>query len=341
MALRSIITSLAQASDAADLKQNVDTGKRSKNVRDLIDPDLLPDLEYLPPQLSLITRESVAEMRVIWGQMMKPTATEGVLVTKKQISTPGGDIDVYIYQPENNTPNKPGILWIHGGGFIMGQANSNDFAGEFSKKLNATVVSVDYRLAPEHPFPAGLNDCNTALRWMVKNATGLGVDPKRIAVGGDSGGAGMAAGLVLRNRDEKGPEIALQFLLYPMLDNLHDTPSGSIGDYPVWNRQTSFNAWEMYLNGTPGADASPYASATRAKDVSGLPPTFMTVGAVDLFRDEVIDYAQRLMAAGVPTQLAVFPGMYHGGQEFVPDAKVSQKMRTTYINALEDGLSMK
>lgn len=159
------------------------------------------------------------------------------------------------------------------------------------------------------------------------------------SVGGDSAGAGMTAGLVLRNRDEKGPEIALQFLLYPMLDNLHDTPSGSIEDYPVWNRQTSFNAWEMYLNGTPGVKASPYASAARAADVSGLPRTFITTGTVDLFRDEIVDYAQRLMAAGVPTQLAVFPGMYHGGQAFVPDAKVSQRMRSTYLTALKDALS--
>ena len=173
---------------------------------------------------------------------------------------------------------------------------------------------------------------------MVDNVEELDIDPNRIAVGGESAGAGMAAGLVLRNRDENGPKLALQLLIYPMLDNLHNTPSGSIEDYPVWSTQTSLNAWEMYLNGEPGADASPYASAARAKDVSGLPRTFITTGTVDLFRDEIIDYAQRLMAAGVPTQLVVFPGMYHGGQLFVPDAPVSQQMKGAYMTALNDTL---
>ncbi len=145
----------------------------------------------------------------------------------------------------------------------------------------------------------------------------------------------MAASLALRNRDENGPEIAFQLLLYPVLDNLHNTPSGSIEDYPVWSRQTSLNAWEMYLNGTPGIDASPYAAAARANDVSGLPKTFITTGTVDLFRDEVIEYAQRLMAAGVPTQLEVFPGMYHSGEVFVPTAPISRKMMHSYVNALK------
>jgi acetyl esterase/lipase len=341
LALSSAITFSSCATNTAVVKTSVDHSTKAENVRELIDPNLLPALEHFPPQLSLITRGSVVEARALVSQMLKTKDTEGVSVTKKQISSAEGEITVFIYQPKNIPRNKPGILWIHGGGFIMGNADSNDFAGEFSKELNATVVSVDYRLAPEHPFPAGLNDSYTALLWMVENAKELGVDSNRIVVGGDSAGAGMAAGLVLRSRDEKKPKIALQFLLYPMLDNLHDTPSGSIEDYPVWNRQTSFNAWEMYLNGKPGANASPYASAARAKDVSGLPPTFITTGAVDLFRDEIIDYAQRLMASGVPTQLAVFPGMYHGGQVFVPDATVSQRMKRTYINALEDAFSEK
>lgn len=151
----------------------------------------------------------------------------------------------------------------------------------------------------------------------------------------------MAASLALRNRDEKGPKIAFQLLLYPMLDNLHNTPSGSVEDYPVWSRQTSFNAWEMYLSGTPGVNASPYAAAARAKDLSGLPTTFITTGTVDLFRDEVIDYSQRLMAAGVPTQLAVFPGVYHSAEVFVPNAPISQHMSDTYIGALKDALSEK
>lgn len=316
---------------SVDLKKNV-------NVQELIDPELQPPLKQLPPQLSLITRESVLEVRALVNQMLKAKPTEGVQITKRVINSDDGDIPIYVYQPEQISENKPGILWIHGGGFIMGNAE-NDFASEFSKQINATVVSVDYRLAPEYPFPAGLNDSYAALLWMVKHAKELGVDANRIVVGGDSAGAGMAASLVLRNRDENGPKIALQFLLYPMLDNLHDTPSGSIEDYPVWSRQTSLNAWEMYLNGKPGVNASPYASAARANSVGGLPPAFIATGTVDLFRDEVIDFAQRLMAAGVPTQLAVFPGMYHSGEAFVPNALVSQRMIKAYITALEDAVA--
>jgi len=332
LALSTMVAVFSQAAGVLRVDESKDV-----NVRDWIDPELLPPLEHLPSQLSLINRENVVEVRALVGQMLQAKGTDGVVVTKKQISTDEGEVGIYIYQPEIKTPDSPGILWIHGGGFIMGNAES-DFAGMFAKELNATVVSVDYRFAPEHPFPAGLNDCYAALLWMVEHAKELSIDPGRIAIGGDSAGAGMAAGLALRNRDEKGPKIALQLLLYPMLDNLHDTPSGSIEDYPVWNRPTSINAWEMYLNGTPDLKASPYAAAARARDVSGLPPTFITTGAVDLFRDEVIDYAQRLMAEGVPTRLAVFPGMYHSSEVFVPDAKVSRQMRNTYVAALKDAL---
>jgi len=316
------------------------SAKSSSNIRAPIDSKLVASLKNIPPQLSSINRETLAETRAALGEIPNFPDTPGVNIEKKQIKTADGDVSIYIYQPENDSANKPAILWIHGGGYIMGDADSNYFAGEFSKQLNATVVSVDYRLAPEHPFPAGLNDSYAALLWMVKHAEDLGISPSRIAVAGQSAGAGLAAGLVLYNRDLKGPEIAFQLLLYPMLDNLHDTPSGSIEDYPVWNRQTSFNAWEMYFNGTPGLNASPYGAAARAKDVSGLPKAFITVGTADLFRDENIEYAQRLMAAGVPTQLSVFPGMFHAGQIFSPNAPISQQMILSFSSALKDGLAI-
>ncbi len=316
-------------------------------VSTLIDPALQPLLGNLPPQLKLITRDSLEEVRTLVGKMLRASPLNGVSVTRATVQTTETDVPVYIYRPEAQPANdadktqrvkRPALLWIHGGGFIMGSAQS-DFAARFAKSLNITVVSVDYRLAPEHPFPAGLNDSYAALQWVVAQADELGIDPERIAVGGDSAGAGLAAGLVLHTRDQKGPAIAFQFLLYPMLDNLHATPSGSIEDYPVWSRQTSFNAWEMYLNGTPGANASPYAAPARATNVGNLPPTFITTGTVDLFRDEIIDYAQRLMAADVPTQLAVFPGVFHGAQIFAPDAAVSRRMINSYVSAMKEALA--
>ncbi len=308
-----------------------------KDVTSLIDPELAALVKGIPPQFSLITRESLGETRLLLGKMFHAPALDGLKVTTEEITTEEGKVTVHIYRSEKADNVSPGILWIHGGGYIMGTAESQN-AATFAKEMNATVVSVDYRLAPEHPFPAGVNDSIAALKWMVKNADNLGIDPERIVVGGESAGAGMAAGVVLRNRDEKGPKITLQLLLYPMLDNLHDTHSGSLEGYPMWDRQTSFNAWEMYLNGTPGVAASPYASASRAKDLRGLPPAFITVGTADMFRDEDINYAKRLMAEGVPTQLAVFPGIFHGGETFAPNAPVSKAMIGTYKTALKAAL---
>ncbi|MCM1991800.1 alpha/beta hydrolase [Oceanirhabdus seepicola] len=315
--------------------------KIAKNVRDFIDPEITAPLDMLPPELAEITRESLNDIRAMMEPMLKAKGVEGVKVDKKEIDTKDGKVTVYIYEKEDSaSTDKPGVLWTHGGGYILGSGET-DFAGMLAKELDAVVVSVDYRLAPEHPFPAGHNDSYNAFLWMVENAKELGVDSSRIAIGGDSAGAGMAAGIAIHNRDKNGPEIALELLLYPMLDNLHDTPSGSVEDYPVWSRKTSFNAWEMYLNGTPGLEASPYASPARAKDLTGLPKTFITVGAVDLFRDEVIDYAQRLMAVGVPTELAVYPGMYHSGEVFVPTADISQKMSGNYFRAIKEALNVK
>lgn len=171
-----------------------------------------------------------------------------------------------------------------------------------------------------------------------KNTDQLDINPDRIAIGGSSAGAGMAAGISLMNRDRKGFPLVFQYLLYPMLDSLHDTPSGRLENHPIWTRQTSLNAWEMYLDGVPGESASPYASASRAKDLSGLPATYIVVGAQDLFRDEDIDYAQRLMAADVATKLEVFPGVFHGAEAFFPDAKISKLMRESYYKALKIGL---
>ena len=234
---------------------------------------------------------------------------------------------------------QPCLLWIHGGGYILGSALDNR-ATWIAEALDLTVVSVDYRLAPEAPFPAGTEDCWAALNWVVEQADDLQIDLDRLAIGGASAGGGMAAGLALLNRDRGGPKLAMQLLIYPMIDNLHDTPSGQYTNHPVWNRHTSFNAWEMYLDGTPGKDASPYACAARATDLEGLPPAYVCVGAEDLFRDEDIDYARRLIAAGVPCELAVYPGLFHGADGFLPTARISRRLEQGYQAALAQALGL-
>jgi len=305
-----------------------------------LDAELVESAGVFPPMLQEITRDNLQAIRDGFDAPGVQDDAAGLLkTTALTIPGKGHDVPIRVYQREGLSANSPAILWMHGGGYIMGSAD--DARGQrYAQQCACTVVSVDYRIAPEYPFPAGPQDCHDALLWLFANASEFQIDPKRIAIGGVSAGAGMAAGVALMNRDRSGPELAFQFLLYPMLDNLHDTPSGQGDGHVLWTRKTSHNAWEMYLNGTPGRDASPYAAAARATDLSNLPPTYIAVGGQDLFRDECIAYAQRLILANVPTELGVFPGVYHGGESFAPEAKVSLRMQQSILSAFQDGLGI-
>tara|TARA_B110000977_G_scaffold1180_1_gene1721 strand:+ start:15134 stop:16069 length:936 start_codon:yes stop_codon:yes gene_type:complete len=302
-----------------------------------IDPELLPALEALPA-LDL-NRDNIARIRDLIASRPRPSSSVKVLSDRKTIDTEDGTVDVYIYR-KNEQPAQPAVLWIHGGGYIMGNAE-DERAKIIADHCNCTVFSVDYRLAPEHPFPAGPNDCYAALGWIMNDAKALGIDKDRVAIGGASAGSGMAAGVALMNRDKDNFPLQLQLLLYPMIDNLHATRSGKLENHPIWKRSTSFNAWEMYLDGIPGKQASPYAAATRATDLTGLPPAYICVGSEDLFRDENIDYAQRLMAADVPCEFSIFPGLYHGADSFIPTARVSRRLNRAFLHALDHALDPK
>ena len=302
-----------------------------------IDPELSAALDQIPSQLQAITRDNIVAVRDMMASQPAPEVETDVTVDERTVSSAGGNVRVLVYRRPDSAVG-PGVLWIHRGGYILGRSE-DDRARVIAEELACTVVSVDYRLAPEHPFPAGPDDCHVGLLWMVEHASELNIDPARVAIGGASAGGGMAAGVALMNRDRGGPQLVLQLLLYPMIDNLHDTTSGKFVNHPVWNLQTSFNAWEMYLDGTPGVDAPPYAAATRATDLAGLPPAYICVGSEELFRDENIDYARRLSAAGVSTELAVFPGLFHGGDIFVPTARVSGRLRRSFLRALTDALA--
>jgi len=304
---------------------------------DRIDPELVGALEQMPALD--ITRDNVSDVRAVLASRPKPPTSVQVLEERSVIATDDYEVPVIIYRKTDST-NQPALLWIHGGGYILGNAD-DERARIIAHELDCTVVSVEYRLAPEHPFPAGPNDCIAALNWMVANSEQLKIDPSRIAVGGASAGGGMAAGVALMNRDNGGPNLVLQLLLYPMIDNLHATDSGQIENHPIWNQGTSFNAWEMYLDGIPEEAASPYAAASRAADLSGLPPTYLCVGSEDLFRDEDIEYARRLFADSVPCEITVFPGLYHGGDMFVPGAGVSQRLQKSFLASLSDAFREK
>ncbi len=221
------------------------------------------------------------------------------------------------------------IIWLHGGGYLMGSAD--DLSAQSYSSL-APVVSVDYRMAPEHRAPAAARDVCAVIERVAKNRK-----PRKIILGGPSAGGGLAASAALLNRDRGGPEVAFQLLIYPMIDDKHDTPSGHMDIPPSsWTRETSLHAWSLYAeeDGT-----SAYAAAARATDLVGLPPAYVMCGDLDLFLDEDIAYANRLRSSGVPVELAIYPGAPHGFNGFVPQAAVSKRANASIRMALEHALS--
>ena len=273
--------------------------------------------------------------RVMVSMPIDPATT----ITMRDVSvpSPNGDPDVIVrvYSPPASEQPRPCCYWIHGGGYIFGTLDMSDPRCDlFAETLDCVVVSVDYRLAPEHPFPAPVEDCYTGLAWAAAHAAELGVDRRRIVIGGQSAGGGLAAGLALMVRDRNEIPVAFQLLIYPMIDDRNTTVSSHLVT-KVWTREANFLGWGCYLGHEPGrAGVSPYAAAARADDLRGLPPTFIGVGTLDVFRDENIDYARRLLEAGVATELHVYPGAPHGFEGFAPNAAVSQR----FIRDVDDAL---
>jgi acetyl esterase/lipase len=266
-------------------------------------------------------------------------------VTSKDEFVPGAQGDpavrVRVYRPTDQPGKLPALYWIHGGGYVMGDIEQDDrLMKQMVKRIGCVTVSVDYRLAPEHPFPAPVEDCYAGLKWLFSHAGELGVEPSRIAIGGASGGGGLAAGLALLTRDRGELQVAFQLLIYPMIDDRNVTPaSHAITDPRMWNRQSNHLGWKAYLGRDGGgADVSPYAAAARATDLTNLPPAYIPVGALDLFVDENIEYAQRLIQAGVPTELHVYPGAFHGFDIFAPSATVSKQFKAERDSALKRAL---
>jgi acetyl esterase len=244
------------------------------------------------------------------------------------------DVPVRIYRPHQA---HGAVVWLHGGGWVMGGLDSeHPWASRLAEASGTVVVSVGYRLAPEHPFPAAFDDAYTVLAWTAEHAAELGVDPDRIAVGGHSAGGGLAAGVALRARDQQGPPIRFQLLNQPGLDDRMQTWSArSFTDTPWWNRDKLAAAWRHYLG---GAAASPYAAPARADDLSGLPPAYVATAEFCPNRDEDIAYALRLLQAGVSVELHQWAGTFHGSQAIV-SAEVSQRQIAELAGALRRGLA--
>lgn len=263
----------------------------------------------------------------------------GVEVRDLMVPGPAGapDIRLRVYRPEGSTETLPLFYWIHGGGMVMGTIDGDDDRlSAYVLQARCLATSVEYRLAPETPDPGPVEDCYAGLVWAAKHAAELGADPGRIAVGGASAGGGLAAGTVLLARDRGGPALVFQLLVYPMLDDRNTTPaSHEIIGIGIWDRATNLGGWRALLGDRMGTDAvSIYAAPARARDLAGLPPAFIDVGTADLFRDEDIEYATRLMQVGVPTELHVYPGAYHGYEGFAPKSRITRLATETRYAAL-------
>ncbi len=315
--------------------------------RDLIDPQSREPLDQLQQLLpggfnaiaDIVARREAAEQLL---KAIPVPPNPNVIHEDKVIPGPQGapDISVRVYRPRivDAGVTLPGVYYIHGGGMILGTVEAEDATAEsICDQVGAVVVSVEYRLAPEHPHPAQSQDCYAGLAWMARNAGSLRFDPQRLAVYGGSAGGGLAIAVTLLARDRGFPAIAFQMPIYPMIDDANETPSShEITDIGIWDRAGNIEAWKWYLG-----DAKPdqYAAPARAEDLSGLPPTFIDVGTVDLFRDEDIAFAARLMQAGVPTELHVYPGAYHACEVLAPDAPLSRRIWERRFDALRRALT--
>lgn len=295
-------------------------------------------LDMLPPDLFDLEDIGVARARLdgLLSAMPAPELPDGLSVDVRTIAglDDDPDLEVRVYRPADVGQDAPALLWIHGGGLVLLDAESDEAnCAQRAVNVSCVVVSVDYRLAPESPFPAAVRDCYAALSWLANNTAELGVDPARIAIGGASAGGGLAAGLALMARDRGGPDVCFQLLVFPMLDHRNITHSSRvITDGRVWNRAANVAAWGYYLDGAD--EVSPYASPAIATDVAGLPPAFIPVGDLDLFYDEDVAYAQALGRAGVPVELRVYPGAFHASSGLVADAPLSVRWRSDEDDAL-------
>jgi acetyl esterase/lipase len=309
-------------------------------MKNRVNPELLPGLEMFPeldlqPEFLQAIREGAA-------QMNQPAMVDESLSLNDEI-IPGPDANplrLRIYRPKSQNEALPALLWIHGGGYILGSADDNDdLCMRFVQEANCVVVSVDYRLAPEHPYPAPIEDCYSALKWIADHAEELNIDPNSIGVAGASAGGGLTAALTLLARDRQYPSLCFQMPLYPMIDDRNNTPStNEIKEGFVWNQQTNEAGWKMYLGELYGTDHIPaYAAPARAEDYSNLPYTYTCVGQLDPFRDETIAYVTKLAQAGVDVEFHLYPGAYHGFEGINPGAAISVRATNEYIQAVKNG----
>jgi acetyl esterase/lipase len=302
------------------------------DVRSLLDPEIAAVLASLPVDMGelfgSLSDETLPSVRALMGRMPMPELSADVERADHVVDEAHGLI-VRVHRPAGADGALPCVYWMHGGGLVLGTCVLDDFRFDRWCTLFGCVgVSVEYRLAPESPYPGPLDDCYAGLRWVHDHADDIGIDRSRIGIGGSSAGAGLAAALALLARDRSEPAIAFQLLIYPMIDDRQTTASSTWLD-PIWPPTANTYGWTAYLGDAKGGpDVPSYAAPARADDLAGLPPTLITVGAIDGFSDEDIDYAVRLRHAGVPVELHVYPGAPHGFDSLAATSAIARRAGT-------------
>ena len=306
----------------------------------LLDPELhaildMPTLTFSDEGMPKL-RELLKAREVMGDAERNKVVREEVSV----ISADGTQIPCFLYKPSSAVAAGAGYVHIHGGGYIIGSNKQSDIMNlRLCAKLGIVILSVNYRLAPEHPIPAPLDDCYAGLAWLHEHAQELSVSRDRIAVGGESAGGGLAAALAIKARDEGDYAICHQHLTYPMLDNLTGSvehPGDPLVGEFVWTRESNQYGWSRYLG---NAEAVAPQVPARVEDFSGLPNAWIFTAGLDLFRDENISYAQKLLESGVAAELLLYPSACHGFQQML-DAKVSKRFVVDHTEALARGLGI-
>jgi acetyl esterase/lipase len=306
-----------------------------------IDPEAGAVLAAAGPEASEpVTLESIPALREQRKafRLTDDDLRRGGAIEFEELTVPGPagapDISLLVCRPAGLTAPAPGVYYVHGGGMIMGDNRSALVVMlDWIERAGVVVVSVEYRLAPEHPYPAGAEDCYAGLAWTGEHAAELGIDRDRLLIAGVSAGGGLSAAVALMARDRGGPALIGQMLGCPMLDDRNQTPSSyELDRQATWDRNSNLTAWGAVLGEARGSDGvSEYAAPARATDLSGLPPAYLDVGSVETFRDETIDYAARIWQAGGTAELHVWSGGYHGFELNAPDAAISVGARETRI----------
>jgi acetyl esterase/lipase len=298
---------------------------------------LAPRITMTPTLVRVMNR-----LAVLRGVPRPPTLPDVAIRDVRIPARDGTQLRVRLYQPARRLATTPGLLWIHGGGFMLGSPEQDEAANlETVRQLGVSVAAVSYRLAPKWPFPAPLEDCYSALHWLHGHAAPLGIDSARIAVGGASAGGGLAAALAQLAHHRGEVPLAFQLLVYPMLD---DRTALRVDIDPkqlrLWTQSSNVHGWTAYLGHAPGRpEVKAYAVPARLESLRGLPPAWIGIGTCDLFHAEALAYAQRLSAAEVACELHVVPGAFHGFDFVSPKAQVVRAFRQSYRAALKRALA--